>query len=91
MKYLLNVFPEVVRELGLELFQFGDLCESVPVVLLNRNLSVRQLVQEVVQLLVDVPFLLHNVVELLVDGSLVLVVCLLVLIDEYLDLKHLLG
>ena len=75
----------------MEFFQFGDLCESVPVVLLNRNLGVRQLVQQVVQLLVDVPFLLHKIVQLLVDGSLVLVVGLLVLIDEYLDLEHLLG
>ena len=65
--------------------------QSVPVVLLDSNLCVGQLVEQVVQLLVDVPLLLHDIIELLVDGRLVLVVGLLVLVDEDLDLEHLLG
>ena len=65
--------------------------QSVPVVLLDSNLCVGQLVEQVVQLLVDVPLLLHDVIELLVDGGLVLVIRLLVLVDKDLNLKHLFG
>lgn len=65
--------------------------QSVSVVLLDGHLSVGQLVEQVVELLVDVPLLLHDVIELLVDAGLVLVIRLLVLVDEDLDLEHLLG